>query len=268
MMKFTLIFILPLLLNSVAAMAQHGDQLPLKIKHAEPMYNDIVRDLGALKGEKEINIGYEIEKNATYGTQGGFIEYEFAPVNRLAIELEIPFQFKRTVYREDVDDPAPRNKIKGIKPALQYTFLVNKQARLSMAAGAIYELHLHSFPSVRNDLGVLKGNSFNPFLIVAKRWGSHLHTMIYTGPEFYQDFDSHQQETAYLLNISMHYMLGSNFLGIEMNQEYGGHDIVTILRPQAKVQLEKQLAIGIASGIPIAHQTSGYSFLARLIYEL
>jgi len=28
------------------------------------------------------------------------------------------------------------------------------------------------------------------------------------------------------------------------------------------------VGIGIASGIPIAHQISGYSFIARMIYEM
>ncbi|HAI17051.1 MAG TPA: phosphoribosylformylglycinamidine synthase, partial [Xanthomarina gelatinilytica] len=30
---------------------------PLKILHAEPLYIDLIRDLGARKGEKEWNIG-------------------------------------------------------------------------------------------------------------------------------------------------------------------------------------------------------------------
>lgn len=267
MKRYTLLIACVLLLNG-AAMAQQTDELSPKIKHAEPIYNDIVRDLGARKGERELNIGYETEKNVSYATQGGFIEYEFAPVNRLGIELEIPFQFKGTVYRAEMNHPAPKNKIEGIKPALQYTFLVNEKARLSMAAGGIYELRFHSFKSIQDDLGIIKGNSFNPFFIVAKRWGRNLHSMIYTGPEFYRDFESHQKESAYLLNVSMHYMVGSNFIGLEMNQEYNNQETITVLRPQAKVQLNKQLAIGIASGIPIAHESSGYSFITRMIYEL
>jgi len=253
---------------TTGAMAQHIDSLPLKIKHAEPVFNDIVRDLGARKGERELNIGYETEKNAGYATQGGFIEYEFAPVNRLGVEVEIPFQFHSKSYQSDGEVSAPKNKIEGIKPAVQYTFFVNKKARVSMAAGGIYELRFHSFTSIENDLGLIKGNSFNPFLIVAKRWGSNLHSMVYMGPEFYKDFESHRNESAYLLNVSMHYMVGNNFVGIEMNQEFKDQSTVTVLRPQAKVQLTRNVGIGIASGIPIAHQISGYSFIARMIYEM
>ena len=53
-----------------------------------------------------------------------------------------------------------------------------------------------------------------------------------------------------------------------MNQEYGHDEVITVLRPQAKIQLDSKLAIGFASGIPIAHETSGYSFIARMIYEM
>jgi len=268
-MKLKIITLAILSLSAMTSIAQTTtDSLPLKIKHAEPIYNDIVRDLGARKGERELNIGYETEKNVEYATQGGFIEYEFAPVNRLGLEIEIPFQFHGKSNSEEFKETAPRNKIEGIKPAIQYTVLVNKKAQTSVAIGAIYELRFHSFKSIQDDLGLVKGNSFNPFLIAAKRWGRHLHSMIYTGPEFYKDFETHKNEAVYLLNASMHYMVGSNFLGIEMNQEYGHDEVITVLRPQAKIQLDSKLAIGIASGIPIAHETSGYSFIARMIYEM
>jgi len=267
-MRNKIFSVLVLSLSSAAVMAQQQDSLPLKIKHAEPIFNDIVRDLGARKGERELNIGYETEKNAQYGTQGGFIEYEFAPVNRLGVELEIPFQFQGKSFIPGEPNVAPRNRIDGIKPAVQYTFFVGRKARLSMAAGGIYELKFHSFRSIDDNLGLVKGNSINPFLIVAKRWGRNLHSMVYMGPELYKDFETHQNKTAYLLNVSVHYMAGNNFLGIEMNQEYTGSQTITVLRPQVKVQLDQSIAVGIASGIPIAHQSSGYSFIARLIYEL
>jgi hypothetical protein len=268
-MSLRSITLLVLIFFTAVCRAQNPDSLPVKIKHAEPIFNDIVRDLGARKGEREFNVGYETEKNAQYVTQGGFIEYEFAPVNRLGLEIEVPFQFhSKSNLDGQVPDNVPRNKIEGVKPAVQYTFLVNEKARLSMAAGGIYELRLHSFQSIEDNLGLIKGNSYNPFFIAAKRWGRNLHTMLYMGPEFYKDFETHENESAYLLNLSMHYMVGNNFIGIEMNQEFHDHQVITVLRPQAKVQLMNKVAVGIASGIPIAYQRSGYSFIARMIYEL
>lgn len=267
-MKLKIYCLVILVLCAFQLTAQETDELPLKIKHAEPIFNDIIRDLGARKGEREFNIGYEIDKNQDYSTHGGFIEYEFAPVNRLGLEIEIPFQFQSKSYLKAEDNTAPRNKIEGIKPAIQYTFFINKKARLSIATGGIYELRFHSFKSIQDNLGLIKGNSINPFLIVAKRWGRNFHSMIYMGPEFYKDFETHQHESAYLLNVSMHYMIEKHFLGIEMNQEFKDDNVITVLRPQAKIQLSQKLGVGITSGIPIAHQSSGYSFMTRMIYEL
>lgn len=40
--------------------------LPEKVSHAEPLYMDLARDLGARKGEKEINIGSEFTDKNSY----------------------------------------------------------------------------------------------------------------------------------------------------------------------------------------------------------
>lgn len=42
-----------MLLGVTKAQAQQGRSIPDKVHHAEPLYNDLVRDLGARKGEKE-----------------------------------------------------------------------------------------------------------------------------------------------------------------------------------------------------------------------
>ena len=44
---------------SLAGYAQTETELPVKVHHIEPLYIDLVRDLGARKGEKELNIGAE-----------------------------------------------------------------------------------------------------------------------------------------------------------------------------------------------------------------
>ena len=40
--------------------------LPDKVSHAEPLYLDLVRDLGARKGEKELNVGAEFINTNEY----------------------------------------------------------------------------------------------------------------------------------------------------------------------------------------------------------
>ena len=58
-----------------------------KIHHAEPLYVDLVRDLGARKGEHEINVGWGMNNKGDYVSNNGFVEYEFAPINRLGVEV-------------------------------------------------------------------------------------------------------------------------------------------------------------------------------------
>ena len=39
------------------AQTSNNTNLPPKVEHMEPLYIDLVRDLGARKGEKELNLG-------------------------------------------------------------------------------------------------------------------------------------------------------------------------------------------------------------------
>jgi hypothetical protein len=64
-----------------------------KVLHAEPLYIDLIRDLGARKGEKEWNIGMGLTDNTKYSEYEALIEYEWAPANRVGLEVELPFTF-------------------------------------------------------------------------------------------------------------------------------------------------------------------------------
>ena len=46
-------------------MAAHDDEegKPLKLHHAEPLYIDLMRDLGARKGEREWNVAMGVTEN-------------------------------------------------------------------------------------------------------------------------------------------------------------------------------------------------------------
>lgn len=52
---------------------------PDKVLHAEPLYIDLIRDLGARKGEKEWNVGLGITDNNSYDEYTALVEYEWAP---------------------------------------------------------------------------------------------------------------------------------------------------------------------------------------------
>jgi hypothetical protein len=242
-------------------------QKPLKIRHAEPLYMDLIRDLGARKGEKEWNVGYGIEGHKDYTINHSFVEYEFSPLNRLGLEVEVPFAFYRTAASHEGVE-IPRNRIEGLKLAAQYTFLVSKKHQMSMAGGYMHEFRAHSFYSIEHGRGMLKGNSISPFLIVAKKWGSRINTMLYTGPEWEFTPAENSRKTFYQVNASMHYVLPSgNFVGVELNDEFSSAAHRSVIRPQMKLILNPKLALGLLTGIPTNFHSNGMSFMARIIFE-
>ena len=60
---------------------------PDKVLHAEPLYIDLIRDLGARKGEKEWNVGLGLTDNLKFDAYEALIEYELAPIDRLGFEV-------------------------------------------------------------------------------------------------------------------------------------------------------------------------------------
>lgn len=240
---------------------------PLKIRHAEPLYMDLIRDLGARKGEKEWNVGYGIEGHKNYTINHTFVEYEFSPMNRLGLEVEVPFALYKTAsVNEGIE--VPRSRMDGLKLAAQYTFLVSEKHRMSMAGGYMHEFRTHSFYSMGHGRGMLKGNSISPFFIVARKWGNRINTMIYTGPEWEFTPEEYKRELYYQINASMHYVLpDGNFLGVEVNDEFSSMSRRTVLRPQMKLILGSNLALGLVTGIPTNFHADGMSFMARIIFE-
>jgi len=137
-----------------------------------------------------------------------------------------------------------------------------------MALGYIHEFELVDFNNIRND-NLLKGNSYNPFLVLAKRWGLNYHSLIYTGPRMVREFDAPSWEVAYEINTSFHYMITGtrNFIGVELNQEVVHGRLLTVMRPQMRIGISERIMIGIVSGVPLNRENRGLSSFARLIYE-
>lgn len=237
---------------------------PVKILHAEPLYIDLIRDLGARKGEKEWNIGFGITDKNTYDEYLTLVEYEWAPINRLGLEVELPFTF----YPSNKNGNTPGNKLNGLKLAGQYSFFVSEKMKTSMAIGYINEFELTDFNNYKSDKLVI-GNIYNPFFVVAKRWGNNFHTLIYTGPAIQQHFEHNSTTTSWEINSSFHYMIPGtrNFIGIEFNQEFVQKDFDMVIRPQMRVDVAENLLIGIVTGIPINRENERFSTFLRLIYE-
>ncbi len=240
-----------------------------KVLHAEPLYIDLIRDLGARKGEKEWNIGFGMTDNLDYDSYAALVEYEWAPINRLGLEVELPFTFYYKNSDGDADSvEVPGSKLDGLKLAAQYSFFVSEKLKMSMAAGYLNELLLFPF----NDYGkkdFLYGNAYNPFFIIAKRWGSNFHTLLYTGPVIEHEFETGNVHTNYQINSNFHYMIAGtrNFVGVEFNKEIHKNDFDMTIRPQMRLAFAENLMLGIVVGIPIKREVERFSGFLRLIYE-
>lgn len=239
---------------------------PDKVLHAEPLYIDLIRDLGARKGEKEWNIGLGLTDNLRFDSYEALIEYEWAPIDRLGLEVELPLTFYSAVSGSEIES-IPSNQLNSIKIAAQWSFFVNEPMSTSMAIGYINEFELSNF----RDFGkpFIKGNVYNPFFVVAKRWGDNFHSLIYTGPMIEQDFSDNKFHTTYDINTSFHYMISGtrNFVGVEFNKTFDHDDFDMTIRPQMRLGIADNLLVGIVAGIPVSRENERLSSFVRLIWE-
>jgi hypothetical protein len=239
---------------------------PDKVLHAEPLYIDLIRDLGARKGEKEWNLGFGLTDNLNFDSYEALIEYEWAPIDRLGLEVELPFTFYSPAT-EMQKDSVPSNALNSIKIAAQWSFFVNEPMATSMAIGYINEFELSDF----NNFGdpFIKGNVYNPFFVVAKRGGNNFHSMIYTGPMIEQNFSTNKFHTTYDINVSFHYMITGtkSFIGVEFNETTDNGDFDMTMRPQMRLEIADNLLIGIVAGIPVSRENERLSSFIRLIWE-
>ncbi|MBD3583947.1 HAEPLYID family protein [Flavobacterium selenitireducens] len=238
---------------------------PAKVLHAEPLYIDLIRDLGARKGEREWNVGVGISDHDDHDAYIALVEYEWAPIDRLGLEVELPFSF---YYPTTDGTNAPGSKLNSVKMAAQYSFFVSEKLKTSMAIGYIQEFELNEFKRYDKSK-VFTGNVYNPFFVAAKRWGNNFHTLVYTGPQFVHHFGHDHLETVWQINSNVHYMIPGtrNFIGIEFNKELHKSDFDMTIRPQMRVGITDKTLIGIVTGIPIARENERFSTFLRLIYE-
>lgn len=239
---------------------------PDKVLHAEPLYIDLIRDLGARKGEKEWNVGLGLTDNLKFDAYEALIEYEWAPIDRLGFEVELPFTFFAPQSGIE-SDSISSNSLNSIKIATQWSFFVSESMATSMAIGYINEFELSDFRNFGSPF--IKGNIYNPFFVVAKRWGNNFHSLIYTGPMIEQNFSTNKFHTIYDINTSFHYMITGtrNFIGVEFNKTLDNSDFDMTIRPQMRLGIADNLLIGIVAGIPVSRENERLSSFVRLIWE-
>lgn len=240
---------------------------PDKVLHAEPLYIDLIRDLGARQGEKEWNIGLGLTDRLHHDHYTVLVEYEWAPVNRLGLEIEVPFTFYTRNPGTD-KTPAPSNRLESLKTAFQYSFFVSEKLKTTLAFGYINELEFVDLNKLSAS-SILKGNVYNPFFVAAKRWGHNFHTLLYTGPMIEQHFATNHWHSSFDINSNFHYMITGtrNFIGVEVNKSVTAQDFNMVLRPQMRVSIADNLLIGIVVGVPVSRENERLSSFLRLIYE-
>ncbi|HTN18272.1 MAG TPA: HAEPLYID family protein [Chitinophagaceae bacterium] len=246
--------------------AQNKSSQTDKVTHAEPLYFDLVRDLGARKGERELNIGSDFTGTATYNKNTLLAEYEFAPVDHLGFEVEADVALHNGILPQA---EVPGNKLECIRLSAQYSFLVSPRYQATLAAGYTQIVELTSFRPGENKR-LISGTVYNPFFVAAKRWGKNFHTLIYCSPLIGQYFGSARSDLKWQLNTSLHYTIPKtkNFVGIECNQEIRQGKTTLTLRPQVKIQISKNLAAGLVAGLPLHQKEERISSFVRIIYEL
>ena len=238
-----------------SVLAQEKKALPDKVHHAEPLYNDLVRDLGARKGEKEFNVGADIKRMQAMDDYGYLAEYEFAPIDRLGLEVETDFVYSKS----HMANVSSGNELERLRLSSQYSFYVSKKRAATLAVG-----YTQIFNFVEG------GTAFNPFFVAAKSWHTNWHTLIYTGPEIAYHYKSGRTDMNWQINTSFHYTLPQtdHFIGLEVNQEVTSGNLETTLRPQVKLGLNDKLAVGMAVGFPIGGKEDVISSFFRVIYQL
>lgn len=267
---FFYLFFCSQLLAQNANDEQSAGEKPLKIQHAEPLFIDLIRDLGARKGEREWNLGVGMFDRLNYDKYESLIEYEWAPVDRLGLEIEVPVSIYTSNGLETPNGRTrPSNRVESIKSAFQYTFLVSERLNTSMAFGAINEFVFTALDSI-STRAAFEGDIINPFFIAATNWRNGWHTLLYTGPRWFIPFNNElEYELEYEINSNIHYMIPNtrNFIGVEFNKIVDGQNFEMIIRPQMRVSISDNLLIGIVGGIPINRERERLSTFLRLIYE-
>ncbi len=246
-----------------------NSEKPLKIEHAEPLFIDLIRDLGARKGEREWNVGMGMFDRLNYDKYEALIEYEWAVKDRVGLEIEVPISIYTSNGLETSIGMRPSNRVESVKTAFQWTFLVSEKMNTSMAIGGINEFAFTALDSISRS-SVFEGDVVNPFIIAATNWRNGFHSLIYTGPRWFIPFNSElSSEFEYEINTNFHYMIPNtrNFIGIEFNKILTEDDFDMTIRPQMRVSISNNLLVGIVGGIPIKRERERLSSFIRLIYE-
>jgi hypothetical protein len=234
---------------------------PTKVSHAEPLFYDFVRDLGAHRGEKEWNVGLELKNKKKYNEYVVLAEYEFVPMDRLGLEVEMDL----SLFRGDPKE-TPSNRLEALRLSTQYTSYVSAEKRISIAVGYTQLLGFESFKEMLNK-PTIATTTFSPFFIIAKSLNSKIHTLLYTYPLIEYAFHQSTLKTTWQSNASFFYTVKEkHMIGLETAHVWNTHYQTTLL-PQLKLKLKDHIHLGIVATYSIQSANDNISSFIRLIYE-
>lgn len=194
------------------------------------------------------------------------VEYEWGPIDRVGLEVEVPFTFSTPINRTPKDS-IPADSVESFTVVGQGSFLVNEKRATSMAIGYIHEFLFSDLKQFGNTF--INGHLFNPFFVVAKRWGNNFLTLLYTGPVVEQLKGMDKPAFSFEINSNIHYMIKGtrNFIGLEVNKQVIDQRMFATLRPQMRLGISEHFLIGIVACILVSRENERLSYFARIIWE-
>lgn len=246
----------------------NGSSKKIKIEHADPVYEDLTTELGAQKGENNLNLNFGYRKlRERHHSLLAQIEYEFVPIDHLGFEIVIPY----TVYfnNELSMEPRPDNKLEFLQWATQFTFLTDVQRGISMAVGFRNIFEIES-PEETVARPAIEAIIYFPFFTFAKNWEDQFFFLISGGPEITQDLDPEDLEASIELNTAVHYKLSktNHFIGVELNKTIEDSALQMYIRPQISYEFTDNLTLGVAIGIPTGIKDDKWNGFLRISYEI
>lgn len=249
-------------------LAQDSESEP-KLKHADPVYEDLITELGAKKGTNELNLnfGYRNFKQNHHLVLSQ-LEIEYAPIDNLGFEITLPYTAYFTNPAADLQ--RRDNRVEFLQWGSQYTFYSSLNQGLSLAISFqnTYGKDEDYEPENTNGFNV-ENIRYLPYLIAAKNWYDTWFLLFSGGSELNQDLSDNGVAFEHQLNTAFHYGFSENdhFVGIELNKSLEEGDFEMMIRPQLILEISDSFSLGSTIGIPLSIPETRWTAFLRLAYE-
>lgn len=242
---FGILFVIILFSNN-QSFAQEADVMET-VSIPEPLMFDLVRGLGAKKGELEINALADLPINNISSREVEWApEVEYALFNGFAVELELPFE---------------NFELEAVKMAIQWTIGQSKNNKYIHGLQVIGETMLH------DDI-----TEFSLLYVPGFRFNETWSTLGLFGVMLEIGSDAPEKKETILLNASLFADVNEHIvLGLELNntdptlQGRDDNEMSLLLLPQLHYEFESGLAFQIGFGPRFEDSEIDASAVLRLI---